>query len=651
MGISSSLLQDLLQDLPHLRSQMYFKPALTALSHAMEDLVLAGSGSPLVIANFQRERFYRQEVRRYQKIAQHTDQVYVLAPPEEESGFATESDAYACIALEPNDGLAHEWHLIILGQQYAACLVCREQIVPEAPMDQARRFEGIWTFDRQVCAQAAKLLLGRIAIYNPRLTPKIEQAWQRYGLTVEAPESVLVPKLQALHSSIFGQRLMTYLQASQYKLLKTYRALADQARKERLINVMTVAIRSSLEPQAVLETAVQELGLVFEHCRCLLYPCDVNEPSVQIEYEFVAPGWPALLGESWGLADNPLIQVAMLQDRATAIAEVANAPLLETNPALKKRVKRYQIQSWLLVPIRYQGQLVGMIELHQRGPDPYQWREHDISLVEAIATQAGVALTQAQAYFESATLNRQLEALEQTRTNLIAIVGHELRTPLSTIQVCLESLDSEPDMPLGFRQVMLNTALEDSARLQKLIQNFLTLSRLEAGQGYGRSETVHLLESLEVVLSALKANWPATALPTIIVELTPELPAVRADQEGVGEVLMRLLENACKFTDPAGNVVIRARPCPDQRHLEVIVADTGRGIEPNQLENIFNTFYQEEGFLQRTVGGVGLGLAICRQIVQNMGGEIWAKSAGRDQGSAFHFTVPIESSRRVQSPF
>jgi len=75
--------------------------------------------------------------------------------------------------------------------------------------------------------------------------------------------------------------------------------------------------------------------------------------------------------------------------------------------------------------------------------------------------------------------------------------------------------------------------------------------------------------------------------------------------------------------------------------LEVVVADTGRGIEPSQLQAVFDRFYQEEGALRRTVVGTGLGLAICRQIVSGLGGQIWAESAGRGQGSKFHFTIPL----------
>jgi len=96
--------------------------------------------------------------------------------------------------------------------------------------------------------------------------------------------------------------------------------------------------------------------------------------------------------------------------------------------------------------------------------------------------QIGVALIQAEAYANLQDLNEQLAALDRTRSNLVAITGHELRTPLSTIQVCLESLASEPDMPAEMRQIMLDTALKDAERMRKLIQDFLTLSRLESGR-------------------------------------------------------------------------------------------------------------------------------------------------------------------------
>src|ERR671932_2955948 len=113
MIITTSVLADLLQDQPQLRPQIYFKSSLTALSHAMEDQVLAGSDQPLVIANYQRERFYRQEAHRYRRIAERPSQVYVLAAAETE--FKNSSDIYESVAFEPEDGLSQEWHLVVIG--------------------------------------------------------------------------------------------------------------------------------------------------------------------------------------------------------------------------------------------------------------------------------------------------------------------------------------------------------------------------------------------------------------------------------------------------------------------------------------------------------------------------------------------------------
>jgi signal transduction histidine kinase len=236
-----------------------------------------------------------------------------------------------------------------------------------------------------------------------------------------------------------------------------------------------------------------------------------------------------------------------------------------------------------------------------------------------------------------------LAALEQTRSNLIAIVGHELRTPLSTIQVCLESLDSEPDISPVFRQALLSTALEDLGRLRELIQDFLILSRLEGGQIYNQIESIEFQETLELALSSLRSSRSTKDLPTITVDIDPHLPTIQVDAQGLEEVLNRVLDNACKFTDTDGEVTIRAIIAQEDDCLEVIIADTGRGIEPSQLETIFDSFYQEEDFLRRSKGGTGLGLAICRQVIQGMHGQIWAESPGRGQGSAFHFTLPLQA--------
>jgi DICT domain-containing protein/signal transduction histidine kinase len=656
MSIQKSVLAELLQAFPSWRPQMYFKASLTALSHAMEDRILAGGDRPLAIASFQRERFYRQEAHRYRRIAQKTAQVYVLAAPETE--FKNSSGLYETIAFDAEDGLSQEWHLVVIGEQYSSCLICRERTTSldkdngGSAKDNSRRFEGIWTFDRHISQKAAEILLKRILIYRPELTEKIEQANHLY-LKAEGERRSVGEGSQtsewSLQADPFVQRLVTYIQAGQYKLIKANHSLALKEQKERLINSVTTAIRRSLDVQHILQVAVEKLGEGIGVCRCVIYRCEESDAIAKIEHEFLNVGISSIKEQTWPLKNNPLFEEVLELRESVSIDDALHDPRIierandnPPNVSLKKLVQSCSIFSWLLVPILYQGRLLGMVELHHCGPVPSAWRSEDVALVDAIATQVGVALIQAEAYANLQDLNEQLEALDRTRSNLVAITGHELRTPLSTIQVCLESLASEPDMSPELRQVMLNTALSDAERMRKLIQDFLTLSQLESGRIQWHPEPLSLQECVDLALSHLRARNSKNELPQVNHLVTSDLPLVQADGEWLVEVLTKLLDNACKFTSTDGQVTIEVNRHNPQS-LEVTVADTGRGIEPNRLKSVFDRFYQEEGALRRSVGGTGLGLAICRQIVSGWGGEIWAESAGKNRGSQFHFTVPIIS--------
>ena len=660
MLVPISLLAELLQALPQLRAQIYFKSSMTALSHAMEDLVLAGSDEPLVIASFQRERFYRQEAHRYQRISDRSSQVYVLAAPETE--FKNSSECHETVAFAPEDGLSQEWHLVVIGENYSTCLICHEKIVPlenqdeREPllMDQARRFEGIWTFDREVSCKAAALLLDRIVKYRPELAEKIDRARTTYKLVaapkkprksansksaqpdknIGKPPNIPNPKL----NDAFAERLVTYLQAGQHKLLKAYGAIAAQERKERLVNLITTAMRQSLNPQEIVEVAVQELGTALSACRCLIYRCKATDATTKIDREFLCRGANSLLNKTWPLQENPIFRDAVTNQERVYIQDTAQHPLIVNTKSLEKTVKNWQIVSWLMVPVLYQGRVLGMVEMHQCR-STLAWEEDELALVEAIATQLGAALIQAETYAHLEELNQQLEALDRTRSNLIAITGHELRTPLSTIQVCLESLNTEPDMPPELRKIMLETALGDADRMRKLVQDFLTLSHLESGRVAWNVESLTLQECVDLALSSVRSRGYDRDLPEIIAEVSAELPLVQADGEWLVELLSKLLDNACKFTKPQGSVTVRAK-CNGYRMVEVLVADTGRGIEANSLKVVFDRFYQEEGALRRSAGGTGLGLAICKQIVAGWGGKIWVDSPGKDKGSEFHFTIP-----------
>jgi len=650
MSNTNSVVTELLTAFPQGCTQMYFKSSLTALSHAMEDQVLASDTEdeqPLIIASFQKERFYRQEAHRYGRIGTLSPHVYVLAAPETE--FSSISDVYEKIAFTEDDALSHEWHLVIIGKNYATCLICREKThlpktkASEMAMDNSRRFEGIWTFDRQVSQKAAEILLHRIASYRPELKKKINQALKLYCQSI--PDQSNVRQFDVFDSPMinpdpFVQRLITYLQAGQYKLIKANRFLSVKEKKERLLNSVTDAIRRSLNPQEILQVAVDKLGEGMGVCRCLIYRCQETDLNAKINHEFLNDKIKSIKGKTWPLKNNPLFQEVLDVRESISIDDVTiDSRIQDHSSALSKLITSCSIISWLMVPILYQGKLLGMMELHHCDAIPITWKPEDIALVDAIATQVGVALIQAESYANLENLNEQLEALDRTRSNLVAITGHELRTPLSTIQVCLESLANEPEMSEELRQVMLTTALHDAERMRKLVQDFLTLSQLEGGTVEWNCEPLSLEECIDLSLSHIRSRQDQSVIPTIKNLVIDELPLVQADGEWLVEVLTKLLDNACKFTDGSGQVTIQVQEI-DEDTLQITIADNGRGIEPEKLDQVFDRFYQEEGALRRSAGGTGLGLAICRQIVKNWGGKIWAQSEGKNLGSKFHFTLP-----------
>ena len=658
MNLTNSLLQDLVTEYPRLRSQIYFKSSLIALARAMQDVVLAESNHQyLIIANFQKEQFFRQTEQRFQKMATKGNHVYVLAVPDVESSFALANPDYDTIPVNPTDTLAGERYLVIIGQHYSACVVVREKLSlnelkqVSSVVEQGERFEGIWSFERDIVYTAADWLLGMIANYRPELKEKTQRARGLFSLK-RRPDRKSLLAFQAVDLGIFTQRLVTYLQASQYKLFKAYKAIATVQRKEQIVNEIAQAQRNSLDSSEILSITVRKLGKIFPQCRCLLYRLDPDRTSVTIEYESVAPRMPSLLGQKWSIVENPIFLVAQTQDSALVINNVAENAYLQENLILKEKIERAAINSWLMVSIRYRDTLLGVLELHYSGAEKFQWQSEDIALVEAVARNSGVALTQASAYTNLLELNRQLAAVERIQGNLIAVVGHELRTPLSTIRICLESLADEPNMPEKLREAMLDTALSDSERLGQLIQDFLTLSKLEAGKVYRNIESIQVEYPLNLVIQRIQKTSQLKSIPKIKVKLSPQLPFVLADVDGLIEVFAKLLDNACKFTPADGEVLITAKIqnytqqaieySVVQPMLEVIIADTGRGIEASQLETIFDRFSQSEGYLRRTVNGTGLGLVICRQIVNGIGGQIWAASKGLDKGSQFHLTIPIE---------
>ena len=220
---------------------------------------------------------------------------------------------------------------------------------------------------------------------------------------------------------------------------------------------------------------------------------------------------------------------------------------------------------------------------------------------------------------------------ERLRNSLLSALSHDLRTPLTALIGLADSMTiSQP--PLARNQADMAAAIrEESSRLSRLVNNLLDMARLQAGEVHFHLEWQHIEE---VIGSALRATNLGGR--KIITSVPHELPLVQFDAVLIERVLCNLLENAAKYTPEDATVQIGARVIDGE--LEVSVADNGPGIPPGKEKEIFEKFMR--GATESAIPGVGLGLAICRSIVEAHGGKIWVEPVP-EGGARFVFTLPV----------
>jgi signal transduction histidine kinase len=251
--------------------------------------------------------------------------------------------------------------------------------------------------------------------------------------------------------------------------------------------------------------------------------------------------------------------------------------------------------------------------------------------------------------------NEELKELDRLKSNFLATVSHEFKTPLTSIKAFAEILHDEleqQEAPPEMRR-FLKIIDSESDRLARLIKNVLDLSRIESGRMLWRMTDFPVSQVIDAAVDGL-----LPALSQKQIRLERELAAgearLHADQDRIQEVLANVLDNAIQASAAGQRIVIGCRAGEgngDGRPamLRIYVRDFGHGIPPEHLEKIFDRFHQVSTHGRRRKGGTGLGLAISREITEHHGGRIWAESEpGR--GSTFHIALPLAAAARPPHP-
>ncbi len=231
----------------------------------------------------------------------------------------------------------------------------------------------------------------------------------------------------------------------------------------------------------------------------------------------------------------------------------------------------------------------------------------------------------------------ELQRLGRARRDFVANISHDLRTPITTLQLMVETLQGSAGSDDARRQQLVGGIKEQIATIQQLAQEMLDLSMIESGRMPLRMVEIAVGALIEPVLQRMQPQAAPKRLSlTARYDHTLE---VLADPDNVRRVLQNLVHNALKFTPPDGAITVGATEAGDD--VRFWVQDSGKGIDPDDLPRIFERFYKADRTRSET--GTGLGLAIARHIVEAHGGRIWAESV-YGKGAIFYFTLPGKSS-------
>jgi signal transduction histidine kinase len=284
--------------------------------------------------------------------------------------------------------------------------------------------------------------------------------------------------------------------------------------------------------------------------------------------------------------------------------------------------------SRVLVPITTSTGIAGALAVASARPDAFDIE--DAQLFEAFGRKAGIALENARLYRETLQANR-------LKDEFVAMISHELRTPLTPILGGIYMIRSEPQNDALFARAL--DLIERNAKTQvKIVDDLLDISRALSGKLRLNMEPVDLSR---VVHAALETVRPASEAKSIFIDIRLTAPSgvVSGDADRLQQVVWNLLANSVKFTPHAGRISVELTE--KNGHAEIRVSDTGIGIEAQFLPHVFERFRQANTSRTRPHGGLGLGLAIVRHLVESHGGTIQAQSSGDQQGATFVVRLPL----------
>ena len=411
--------------------------------------------------------------------------------------------------------------------------------------------------------------------------------------------------------------------------------LQQALRFESALKRISDKVRDSLDQNQILQNAVEELALALEvHCcDAVLYSPDHR--SSLIRYQYIVSGLTSTQGQLLYMADAPEIYT-QLQEQYLCFAFCQIQPLPIRNhsailacPIFDDQVTESGILGDLWV-FKETASTFGDMEVH---------------LVQQAANQCAIALRQARLYEAAQAQVRELEHLNHLKDDFLSTISHELRTPIASMKMVIQLLANLTDDPdklvtqiqsnvniAGYISQYLEVLREECDRELSLVEDLLSLQHIEAGNYTNHPTAITLQDLIPHLIEPFEAR-AHNQQQTLIVKVDPTIPVLHLDLQCIHRIVTELISNACKYT-PAGetilinvNLIDAIAPESDCQQIELQVSNTGVEIDVAEIPRIFDKFYRIPNNDPWKYGGTGLGLALVKKLVEQLGGSIAVKSA------------------------
>ncbi|HXG36763.1 MAG TPA: ATP-binding protein, partial [Dehalococcoidia bacterium] len=298
-------------------------------------------------------------------------------------------------------------------------------------------------------------------------------------------------------------------------------------------------------------------------------------------------------------------------------------------------LEQLDLQSALIVPLRTRGRAIGTITV-ATAESRRMLSEKELSLVEEIADRAALAVDNARLFREAQRAQAELQAANEAKDEFLGLISHELRSPITVIYGGARMLSARADkLDRESKLSIVNDIEQESERLYRVVEDLLALAKAELGHSAGLG-AVSIEGIVNKVVGSFKQRRPHREIQ---IHALRGLPPVKGEEVYVEQVLRNLLSNSDKYSPPESPIEINARVGDEGNAVLVSVLDRGHGITEEEIDKIFERFYRAKS-TSRQAKGIGIGLTVCRRLIETLGGSIWAEP--RDGGGLIvSFSLPV----------